>query len=143
VQLVTLDEMAVAELSYGERVIWRRELARRGLVAMTEYELMELTRAVAGIDAVFRSELTGETCTLNADQIVVERGTLPFGETFDSLRDASNNQGITDVDALIAGKPQPGIEKESGYSLFRIGDASSSRNLAAAMYDALRLCSVI
>ncbi|MFT7672209.1 MAG: 2,4-dienoyl-CoA reductase-like NADH-dependent reductase (Old Yellow Enzyme family) [Gammaproteobacteria bacterium] len=143
VQLVTLDEMAVAELSYGERVIWRRELARRGLVAMTEYELMELTRAVAGIDAVFRSELTGETCTLNADQIVVERGTLPFGETFDSLRDASNNQGITDVDALIAGKPQPGIEKESGYSLFRIGDASSSRNLAAAMYDALRLCSII
>ncbi len=143
VQLVTLDEMAVAELSYGERVTWRRELARRGLVPMTEYELMELTRAVSGIDALFRNELTGETRTLNADQIVVERGTLPFSETFDSLRDASNNQGITDVDALIAGKPQPGHEKGSGYSLFRIGDAASSRNLAAAMYDALRLCSVI
>ena len=143
VQLVTLDEMAVAELSYGERVVWRRELARRGLVPMTEYELMELTRAASGIDAMFRNELTGETCTLNADQVVVERGTLPFGETFDSLRDASNNQGITDVDALIAGKPQPGLKKGSGYSLFRIGDAASSRNLAAAMYDALRLCSVI
>jgi 2,4-dienoyl-CoA reductase-like NADH-dependent reductase (Old Yellow Enzyme family)/pyruvate/2-oxoglutarate dehydrogenase complex dihydrolipoamide dehydrogenase (E3) component len=143
VQLVTLDEMAVAELSYGERVIWRRELARRGLVPMTEYELMELTRAASGINAVFRNELTGEICTLNADQVIVERGTLPFGETFDSLRDASNNQGITDVDALIAGKPQPGLEQEDGYSLFRIGDAASSRNLAAAMYDALRLCSVI
>jgi hypothetical protein len=143
VQLVTLDEMAVAELSYGERVIWRRELALRGLGPMTEYELMRLTRAASGIDAVFCNELTGETCTLNADQIIVERGTLPFSETFDSLRDASNNQGITDIDALIEGKPQLGVEKGSGYSLFRIGDAASSRNLAAAMYDALRLCSVI
>jgi hypothetical protein len=37
----------------------------------------------------------------------------------------------------------PGLEQADGYSLFRIGDAASSRNLAAAMYDALRLCSVI
>jgi hypothetical protein len=27
-----------------------------------------------------------------------------------------------------------------GYSLFRIGDAAGSRNLQAAMFDALRLC---
>jgi hypothetical protein len=27
-----------------------------------------------------------------------------------------------------------------GMSLFRIGDALSSRNVAAAMFDALRLC---
>jgi len=143
VQLVALDEMTVAELQYGERVIWRRELARRGLVPMVEYELVELKPATSGIDALFRNELTGETRTLNADQVVVERGTLPFAEMFDSLRDASNNQGVTDVDALLAGRPQPGLERADGYSLFRIGDAASSRNLAAAMYDALRLCSVI
>jgi 2,4-dienoyl-CoA reductase-like NADH-dependent reductase (Old Yellow Enzyme family)/thioredoxin reductase len=143
VQLVLLDEMAVAELQYGERVIWRRELARRGLVPMAEFELVELTRAAAGIDALFRNELTGETRTLNADQVVVERGTLPFDDIFESLRDGSNNQGVTDLEALLAGKPQPGLEQEGGYSLFRIGDAASSRNLAAAMYDALRLCSVI
>jgi 2,4-dienoyl-CoA reductase-like NADH-dependent reductase (Old Yellow Enzyme family) len=143
VQLVTLDELPVAELEYGERVIWRRELARRGLVPMAEYALVELRRAAAGIDALLRNELTGETCTLNADQVVVERGTLPFDETFHSLRGAANNQGVTDLDALLAGKPQPGLEREDGYSLFRIGDAASSRNLAAALYDALRLCSVI
>ncbi len=143
VEFVTLDEMAVAELEYGERVIWRRELARRGLLPMSEFELVELCRAAAGIDARLRHELTGEECILNADQVVVERGTQPFVEVFDSLRDAAVNRGVTDIDALVDGKPQPGLDAGEGYALFRIGDAASSRNLAAAMFDALRLCSAL
>jgi len=143
VQLVTLDETPVAELEYGERVIWRRELARRDLVPLAEYELVELSRGDSGLDAMFRSDLTGETRTLQADQVIVERGTLPFDEVFDSLRDNASNRGVTDLDALTTGKPQPGLDQGTGYTLFRIGDAASSRNLAAAMYDALRLCSTI
>ena len=143
VTLVTLDEMPVAELEYGERVIWRRELARRSLSPLPEYELIGLSRAENGIEARFRHELTGEGLTLLADQVVVERGTLPFTETFDSLRAASANRGVTDIDALVEGRAQTNIDGAQGYTLFRIGDAASSRNLAAAMYDALRLCSVI
>jgi 2,4-dienoyl-CoA reductase-like NADH-dependent reductase (Old Yellow Enzyme family)/thioredoxin reductase len=143
VQLVMLDEMAVAELEYGERVIWRREFARRGLVPLTEYALLALTPAAAGIDAHLRHELSGEERVLNAEQVVVERGTLPFVDVFDSLRDDSANQGVTDIDALLDGRPQPGLEQDDGYALFRIGDAASSRNLAAAMFDALRLCSTL
>ena len=135
--------MPVAELEYGERVIWRRELARRDLVPLAEYELVELSRGASGLDAVFRSDLTGETRTLQADQVIVERGTLPFDEVFNSLRENASNRGVIDLDALTIGKPQPGLDQETGYTLFRIGDAASSRNLAAAMYDALRLCSVI
>jgi len=142
-QFVTLDEMVAAELQYGERVIWRRELARRGLLPLTEFELVELSRAATGIDARLRHELTGEERILNADQVVVERGTQPFVEVFDELREAAANQGVTDIDALVEGRPQPGLEKGEGYLLFRIGDAASSRNLAAAMYDALRLGSVL
>jgi len=143
VRFVTIDEMPVAELEYGERVIWRRELARRDLLPLTEYELIELRRADAALEAIFRSELTGQTRSLKADQVVVERGTLPFDELFDSLRGDADNLGLTDLDALVEGKPQPALAQGSGYSLFRIGDAASSRNLAAAMYDALRLCSTI
>ncbi len=143
VQLVTIDEMPVAELEYGERVIWRRELTRRGIVPVTEYRLVELRRGASGLEALFQSELTGEELSMNADQVVVERGTLPFDELFDSLRDGASNKGVTDLDALLAGRPQPGLQQGEGYSLFRIGDAASSRNLAAAMYDALRLCAPI
>ena len=143
VQLVTLDEMPVAELGYGERVIWRRELARRDLIPLAEYELVELSRGDSGLDAMFRSELTGEIRTLHADQVIVERGTWPFADLFNSLQDGASNLGVIDLDTLTTGKPQPGLEQGTGYSLFRIGDAASSRNLAAAMYDALRLCSTI
>jgi 2,4-dienoyl-CoA reductase-like NADH-dependent reductase (Old Yellow Enzyme family)/thioredoxin reductase len=141
VRMVMLDDILATELEYGERVIWRREFAKRNLVPIAEYELIEIQQAASGLDAVFRSELTGEMRVLNASQVIVERGTLPFNDVFDSLRDAASNHGVTDLDALIAGKPQAGSGQ--GYSLFRIGDAASSRNLAAAMYDALRLCSVI
>ena len=141
VQMVILDDILAAELEYGERLIWRRELAKRNQVPIAEHELIEVQQAEFGLDAVFRSELTGGTRVLNASQIIVERGTLPFNDVFDSLRDSANNRGVTDLDALINGKPQAGSGR--GYSLFRIGDAASSRNLAAALYDALRLCSVI
>ncbi len=141
VRMIMLDDTLATELEYGERVIWRREFAKRNLVPVAEYELIEIQQAASGLDAVFRSELTSEMRVLNASQVIVERGTLPFNDVFDSLRDAASNHGVTDLDALIGGKPQVGSGQ--GYSLFRIGDAVSSRNLAAAMYDALRLCSVI
>lgn len=40
---------------------------------------------------------------------------------------------------LPAGRPQPRPSTEGGYQLFRIGDAVASRNIHAAIYDALRL----
>jgi hypothetical protein len=55
------------------------------------------------------------------------------------LQHNSNNNGITDVSAFLSGKNQLDMDKP-GMSLFRIGDALSSRNVAAAMFDALRLC---
>ena len=81
--------------------------------------------------------------TLSAMQVVVEHGTVPADELFQSLRGDSVNDGVTDLDALLAGEPQPHTGGENGYALYRIGDAESSRNLAAAIFDALRLCSVM
>ena len=53
----------------------------------------------------------------------------------------SRNLGEVDHDALVAGRPQTVATNPAGsYQLFRIGDAISSRNIHAAIYDALRLC---
>ena len=42
--------------------------------------------------------------------------------------------------ALIEGRPQGLVRNPDGrFQLFRIGDAISSRNIHAAIYDALRL----
>ena len=85
--------------------------------------------------------MTGAERRFDADQVVVEHGCLPHDDLFDSLRGTAANRGVTDLDALVDGRAQPGLN--DGFALFRIGDALSSRNLAAAIYDALRLCSTI
>ena len=144
VQLVLLDEILAAELDYGERIIWRRELAKRTIAPVIDHKLQSVTKQENGqLKAIFVSELTGNDLELLGDQVIVEHGTMPADDVYQELRNASNNDGVLDVSALLAGRPQPCLEDAAGFSLFRIGDAASSRNLAAAMYDALRLCSVM
>jgi hypothetical protein len=61
------------------------------------------------------------------------------GGLYFELRDRSSNGGEVDLDALTGGRPQPTTQGGT-FRLFRIGDAVSSRNAHAAIYDALRLC---
>jgi hypothetical protein len=71
---------------------------------------------------------------------VVEHGTLPLDDLYVALRDGARNRGEVDYRALIAGRAQAVVRNADGlYQLFRIGDAVSSRNIHAAIYDALRL----
>ncbi len=75
------------------------------------------------------------------DQVVVEHGTLPQDDLYFSLKEQSSNRGEVDYAALIAGRPQAIATNPAGrFQLFRIGDAVASRNIHAAIYDALRLC---
>jgi N-methyl-L-proline demethylase len=56
------------------------------------------------------------------------------------LKPGSINLGEIDHRALIANLPQTLVRNGEGrYLLFRIGDAVASRNIHAAIYDAMRL----
>ena len=58
-----------------------------------------------------------------------------------ALKDGSGNLGEVDLDALVEGRPQaPADNREGGSQLFRIGDAVASRDIHAAIFEALRLC---
>jgi hypothetical protein len=90
--------------------------------------------------ATFKHELTGGELQLTASQVVVENGTVPVGDVYEGLRARSANLGITDIDRLLAGRPQLDAPPQGGaFELHRIGDAVTSRNVHAAIYDALRL----
>lgn len=79
-------------------------------------------------------------CERLVDQVVVEHGTRPLDEVYFALKPRSRNLGEIDHDALIAGLPQSVERNPDGrFRLFRIGDAVASRNIHAAIYDALRL----
>ncbi len=140
--LVLLDDRPAAELSYGERIIWKRELARNTIVPMVDRRILRIESRDNGLVAHFVNELTHELELIETAQVVVEHGTIPVDDLFLALRERSINQGVTDATALNSGLSQVSDDGSGKFELHRIGDALSSRNIAAAIYDALRLCSV-
>ena len=141
VRLVTVDETIAAEQAYSERVIWRKWARETNIPIHFEEQLRRLRTDGNRIVATLQSELTGDVRDMTADQVVFEFGTTPAAEIFFELQDKSANGGATDLDKLVAGEPQSvTAANPPGFELHRIGDAVSSRNIHAAVLDALRLC---
>ncbi len=141
VSLVSIDAQLAQELTYAERAIWKSRLGALALPMTFDHELEKVAVSGNRIVASFRSLVTGAAIELSADQVVVEHGTLPSDGLYHALRGLSANDGVTDIEALLAGAPQPRTLNPAGrFELHRIGDAVASRNIHAAVLDALRLC---
>jgi N-methyl-L-proline demethylase len=94
-----------------------------------------------GLVARLRNDYSERETERVVDHVVVEHGTLPNDELYFELVPASSNGGAVDHPALLDVRPQPVAGRgDGGFQLFRIGDAVASRNIHAAVYDALRLC---
>jgi 2,4-dienoyl-CoA reductase-like NADH-dependent reductase (Old Yellow Enzyme family)/thioredoxin reductase len=140
VTFVTVDDTVAEEQGYAERVGWKREMYKLGFDVVRDRELIGVEKHGNRLKAILRNEFTGDTQEQTVDQVVTDFGTLAVDEVYQQMRAGSANDGVKDIDALIAGKPQPTQAANGSYELYRIGDASASRNVAAAVYDALRLC---
>lgn len=139
VQFFSIDDSVTQELAYGERTFWKKRFYELDVAFHPENRLLSVEKTGNGVTATFENEITGKIHSCNAAHIVVEHGTLPADEIFHDMRGQSSNDGVTDIDALLAAGPQSdGIA--DGFALYRIGDSVTSRNIAAAIYDALRLC---
>lgn len=144
VTLFHLDEGVAPELAYSERVIWKKRLYELGIPSRFDQRLIGVEKTGNRLSATFSNEITGAAEVHIGDQIVVEHGTIPVDACYEDLRARSRNIGVTDNDALLAGRAQPADRNPGGaFELYRIGDCVSSRNIAAAVYDALRLCVTI
>ena len=144
VSLVALDGSFGPEMTYSERVSWKQRQYDLNIPVSLDLQLTQVRRDANRLTATFVNEMTGQPVDMQADQIVVERGTLPADEVFHDLRSASRNDGVTDIDCLLANKPQPqGQNSDGAFELHRVGDAVSSRNIYSAILDAARLCNSI
>jgi 2,4-dienoyl-CoA reductase-like NADH-dependent reductase (Old Yellow Enzyme family) len=141
VQFVTIDDNMGLEMEYSARVIYRKRFAQHGVRTTIDHQLVRVQRSGNQFVASFRHELTGEEMALTASQVVIEHGTTPVDDLYHALRAQSANEGISEINALLEGRPQLSAPPASGqFELHRIGDAVTSRNVHAAIYDALRLC---
>jgi hypothetical protein len=138
--LVSIDGEMAAELTYAERAIWKQKIYEGGVNMTFDHRLIRIAKDGNRLTATFTNEATGQVVERAVDQVIVEHGTIPADDLYHALRGHSGNNGVTNLDTLLSDARQP---KGDGFELHRIGDAVASRNIAAAVYDALRLCHVM
>ncbi|HEX8375175.1 MAG TPA: FAD-dependent oxidoreductase, partial [Geminicoccaceae bacterium] len=141
VEVVTPDRMVAFEVGATNFPNYLREAYRHGVALTPDLELRSVRRRGNRLVATLLNEYSGETVEREADHVVVEHGTLPVDELYLALREGSRNGGEVDLDGLARGAPEEIVRNPEGaYLLYRVGDAVSSRNIHAAIYDSLRLC---
>jgi hypothetical protein len=106
-----------------------------------DLRLIGVKRAGNRIEATLVNEYSDIVETIACDRMIIERGTTPMDQIFHGMRSGSRNDGVIDLDAFVTGAKQNTVLNDNGsYELYRIGDAVSSRDIHAAMLDAMRLC---
>jgi NADPH-dependent 2,4-dienoyl-CoA reductase/sulfur reductase-like enzyme len=144
VELVTPERIVAPLLGGMNHPAYMRAFKQHNVSIMLNERLVGVTREGNGLSARLFNEYAKATGQRRYDQIVVEHGTLPVDELYFALKPGSINLGELDHEAFVAGRPQTLATNPSGrYRLYRIGDAVQSRNIHAAIYDALRLCHVM
>jgi N-methyl-L-proline demethylase len=140
-EIVTPERFFAPEIGGLNHVAYARCFQEHNVRITINARLTRVERDGNRLIAVLGSDYTPRTERRAVDQVVVEHGTLPLDELYVALKAESTNRGEVDYDALLAGGPQALATNPDGrFQLFRIGDAVTSRNIHAAVYDALRLC---
>ncbi|KFI28244.1 NADH:flavin oxidoreductase [Paenirhodobacter enshiensis] len=140
VEIVTPDRTFAPEIMGMNLVPYMRRLQGRQTTFTVTWRLVGLSRAGNGLRAVLGSDYGDAVQERLVDQVVINHGTRPLDELYFELKPLSSNLGEVDYEALIGGRVQALVRNPAGaFQLFRIGDAVSSRNTHAAIYDALRL----
>lgn len=142
VTYISIDGSLSEELTYAERVRWKKRFLEMGVRPIPETKLVSVERRMDGLVAILINDITQEREEVLVEQVVVEQGSIPIDDIFSELREYSSNDGNTDIEALVQIIAQPQM-RNKGFELYRVGDAVSSRNIHTAILDSLRLCSAI
>jgi hypothetical protein len=139
VEVMTPDRTFAPEIMGMNLVPYMRSLQGRDVTFTVARRLLGIARDGNKLRATIGTDYSALKEEKLYDQVVVNYGTMPLDEVYFALKPLSVNLGAVDHEALIAGRPQTLTGGPQGFRLFRIGDAVASRNIHAAIYDALRL----
>ena len=141
VEMVTPDRHVAEEMGGCNFPVHLRALYRAGVRLSPDLRLDGIERTGNTLTATLWNLYAERHETREADQVVIETGTLPMDDLYFDLKPDSINLGAVDFAALVAGRPQALVDNPDGaYRLFRVGDAVAGRDIHAAIYDSLRLC---
>lgn len=141
VEVVTPDRLVGQEVTGTSYPPYLKNFYEAGVRMTPDHRLRAVRRtADRRLEVELSNDYTQRSSVRVVDQVIVEYGSLPNDEVYVALLGGSTNAGELDIDAFVAGRRQDRVVNPGGrYQLFRIGDAVSSRNIHAAIYDGRRL----
>ncbi len=141
VEIVTPDRFTGRDVGGTSFPVYLRNLYQTDTIFSPDLKLIEIQREGNLLIPVLRNIYSGIEEERAVDQVVCEHGSLPNDELYFALKNYSTNLGEVDYYALRENSPQNVTTNPDGeFVLFRVGDAVSSRNIHAAIFDSLRLC---
>jgi 2,4-dienoyl-CoA reductase-like NADH-dependent reductase (Old Yellow Enzyme family) len=139
-EIATPERVLAPEVGGTNYPAYFKAFARHNVAISLNLRLERIARDGNRLVATLFNEYDRSRHERRVDQVVVEHGALPLEDLYFALKPGSRNLGELDHAALIANRPQALARNPAGgYALYRIGDAVASRNIHAAVYDALRL----
>ena len=144
VELVTPDRAMGEELGISNYGVHCRNFARLGIRVTPNTRVVAVENDQSRLRARLRDEYGGAEQAREIDQVIVEHGVLPLEALYDELKPSSRNLGEVDLESLSGRRPRwPERNPTGAFELFRVGDATASRNIHAAIFDSLRLCQAL
>lgn len=143
-EVVTPERMVAVDIGGTNFPHYLRTFYKHDVTLTPDHWLTAVRREEGQLIATLFNEYSKRTVERRVDQVVVDHGTMPVDDLYLELTANATNDGQLDIPAFVNQQPQTLVTNPSGdFQLFRIGDAVSSRNIHAAVYDALRLCVAI
>jgi 2,4-dienoyl-CoA reductase-like NADH-dependent reductase (Old Yellow Enzyme family) len=141
-EVVSPERFFAPDMGGLNHVPYARLFAEKKVQVTINTRLLSVRRDGNGLIATLGSDYAPDMrIERHVSQVLVEHGTIANDALYHELKPLSRNLGAVDYAALIAGKDcLPVKNGDASFDLFRIGDAVSSRNIHAAIYDALRFC---
>ncbi|WBU53032.1 NADH:flavin oxidoreductase [Paracoccus sp. SCSIO 75233] len=140
IEIVTPERSLATEIGGTSYPAYFRAFGQAGVKFALNLRLERIEKSGNRLTAAFFDEYSKEYVTKETEQVVIENGVMPFDDLYFSLKPSSQNLGEIGQEALLDHRAQDiGENPDGSFRLFRIGDAVASRNIHAAIYEAMRL----
>jgi 2,4-dienoyl-CoA reductase-like NADH-dependent reductase (Old Yellow Enzyme family) len=139
-ELVTPERMLGIEVGGMNNVPYARAFNETDTRITLNQRVVAVRPEAGRLCVEIGSDHSAHRSVRHVDWVVADHGTTANDGLYFALKAHSSNLGAVDYGALIDGRVQALRRNDAGtFQLFRIGDAVASRNIHAAVFDALRL----
>ncbi len=140
-EIITPERFFSPEIGGLNHVAFAKQFIDHDVLITINKRIKSIEKDGNRLSAIIGSDYSSKIEKKKTSQIVVEHGTIPNSELYFELKNESKNLGSIDYNLLIKGKLSEKVINNNGkYFLYRVGDAVSSRNIHASIYDSLRIC---